>query len=103
MRRGCQPRKRPLGSVMRKTVHKISGEKTLSRLRDSGLRPTRQRQELAALLFRGDDRHVTAENLHDEALEAGIKVSLATVYNTPHQFTEAGLLRQIAVDAARSY
>ena len=34
---------------------------------------------------------------------AGVKVSLATVYNTLHQFTEAGLLRQVVVDAARSY
>ena len=33
----------------------------------------------------------------------GIKVSLATVYNTLHQFTQAGLLRQVIVDAARSY
>ena len=32
-----------------------------------------------------------------------MKVSLATVYNTLHQFTQAGLLRQVVVDAARSY
>jgi Fur family iron response transcriptional regulator len=88
---------------MRKIVHKTSGEQTVSRLRSSGLRPTRQRQELADLLFQAGDRHVTAENLHAEAQKAGFKVSLATVYNTLHQFTEAGLLRQVVVDAARSY
>ena len=49
------------------------------------------------------DRHVTAESLHDEVVHAGIKVSLATVYNTLHQFTAAGLLRQVVVDAARGY
>jgi Fur family iron response transcriptional regulator len=75
----------------------------LARLKAFGLRPTRQRRELAGLLFGGCDRHVTAESLHDEATQAGAKVSLATVYNTLHQFTEAGLLRQIVVDAARSY
>ena len=64
------------------------------KLRAAGLRPTRQRIELAAHLFRGPDRHVTAEDLHDEVVTSGIKVSLATVYNTLHQFTEAGLLRQ---------
>lgn len=74
-----------------------------ARLRAAGLRPTRQRAALAGLLFRADDRHVSAEALHDEAIHAGFKVSLATVYNTLHQFTEAGLLRQVVVDAARSY
>ncbi|HUE64629.1 MAG TPA: Fur family transcriptional regulator [Rhizomicrobium sp.] len=74
-----------------------------ARLRQAGLRPTRQRVELAGLLFKDGDRHVTAESLHDEITTAGVKVSLATVYNTLHQFTEAGLLRQLIVDAARSY
>ena len=74
-----------------------------ARLRLSGLRPTRQRIELASLLFQDCDRHVTAESLHDEVTKAGVKVSLATVYNTLHQFTEAGLLRQVVVDASRSY
>jgi Fur family iron response transcriptional regulator len=73
------------------------------RLRKAGLRPTRQRVELAGLLFQDCDRHVTAESLHDEVSKSGVKVSLATVYNTLHQFTQAGLLRQVIVDAARSY
>jgi Fur family transcriptional regulator, iron response regulator len=73
------------------------------KLRIAGLRPTRQRMELAAHLFGGPDRHVTAESLHDEVVNSGIKVSLATVYNTLHQFTAAGLLRQVVVDAARGY
>jgi len=75
----------------------------LARLRGAGLRPTRQRRALGKLLFEGGDRHVTAEALHDEALAAGISVSLATVYNTLHQFTDAGLLRQVVVDSACTY
>jgi Fur family iron response transcriptional regulator len=72
-------------------------------LAEAGLRPTRQRLALGELLFRGRDRHVTAERLYDEALAANLSVSLATVYNTLHQFTDAGLLREIAVDGARIY
>jgi len=75
----------------------------ISRLRTAGLRPTRQRVALAGLLFRHGNRHVSAESLHDEAAQAGFEVSLATVYNTLHQFTEAGLLQQVVVDAGRSY
>ena len=75
----------------------------LVRLRRAGLRPTRQRLALAKILFEGGDRHVTAEGLHGEAEAAAIPVSLATVYNTLHQFTHAGLLREVVVDAGRSY
>ena len=75
----------------------------LDRLRAAGLRPTRQRLALARLLFDGCDRHVSAEQLHVSALSSSIRVSLATVYNTLHQFTGAGLLREIVVDAGRSY
>jgi Fur family iron response transcriptional regulator len=75
----------------------------LLRLRSAGLRPTRQRVALAQLLFAGEDRHVTAEQLHGEATAAAIPVSLATVYNTLHQFTAAGLLREVVVEPGRSY
>ena len=75
----------------------------LDRLRAVGLRPTRQRLALAKLLFDAGNRHITAEVLHAEALRANIRVSLATVYNTLHQFTSAGLLREIIVDSSRSY
>ena len=75
----------------------------LARLRGVGLRPTRQRLALARLLLENGDRHITAEQLHGEALGADIRVSLATVYNTLHQFTEAGLLREVVVEPGRSY
>jgi Fur family transcriptional regulator, iron response regulator len=75
----------------------------LERLRRVGLRPTRQRLALAKLLFEQGDRHVTAEKLHEEAEAAKVRVSLATVYNSLHQFTELGLLREVVVEAGRSY
>jgi Fur family iron response transcriptional regulator len=75
----------------------------VARLRDAGLRPTRQRVALGRLLFASGDRHVTAENLHQEATRGGVQLSLATVYNTLHQFTSAGLLRQVIVDGDKTY
>jgi Fur family iron response transcriptional regulator len=73
------------------------------RVREAGLRPTRQRVALAELLFAKGDRHLSAEELHEEALAAGVPVSLATVYNSLHQFTEAGLLRILAVEGSKTY
>lgn len=73
------------------------------RLRNVGLRPTRQRISLGWILFAKGDRHITAEMLFEEAMRARVPVSLATVYNTLHQFTEAGLLRQLVVDSSKSY
>lgn len=75
----------------------------IDRLNAAGLRPTRQRLALARLLFEDSDRHISAEELHREAADKGVKVSLATVYNALNQFTAAGLLREVAVDAGRSY
>lgn len=84
----------------------VNGHKAQSveeRVRSAGLRPTRQRIALADLLFAKGDRHLTAEQLHEEALQAGVPVSLATVYNSLHQFTEAGLLRVLSVEGSKTY
>lgn len=75
----------------------------VDRLKAAGLRPTRQRLALAKLLFDGGDRHLTAEQLRAEASGRDVSVSLATVYNTLHQFTDAGLLREVVVEPGRSY
>ena len=73
-------------------------------LSKAGLRPTRQRLALAHLLVGdGQHRHVTAESLFVAARDAGDSVSLATVYNTLKVFSEAGLLREITVNGAKSY
>ena len=75
----------------------------LELLRAAKLRPTRQRLALAKLLFEKGDRHVTAEQLHEEAAAAAVPVSLATIYNTLHQFVAAHLLREVVVNPGRSY
>lgn len=80
-----------------------SPSNALERLRAVNLRPTRQRLALARLLLESGERHVTAEQLHGEALAADIRVSLATVYNTLHQFTDSGLLHEVIVEPGRSY
>ena len=72
-------------------------------LRSADLRPTRQRVALGRLLFSGQDRHVTAEMLHEEVSNAGERISLATVYNTLHQFQRAGLIRELSIDGAKTY
>ena len=79
-------------------VHDLKGM-----LRKAGLRPTRQRIALGWILFGKGDRHVTAESLYDEAARARVPVSLATVYNTLHQFTQAGFLREVAVEGSKAY
>lgn len=72
-------------------------------LQSVGLRPTRQRMALGWLLFGRGDRHLTAEMLYEEAIQAKVPVSLATVYNTLNQLTEAGLLRPVSVDGTKTY
>ncbi len=73
-------------------------------LAGGGLRPTRQRLCLAALLVGdGENRHVTAESLYALSVTSGEKVSLATVYNTLRAFCEAGLMNEVVVDGSKSY
>lgn len=83
--------------------HKRPFAGVIARLKDAGLRPTKQRIALGKLLFEGENRHVTAEELHEQARASGVGVSLATVYNALHQFTDAGLMREVVVEAGRSY
>lgn len=75
----------------------------IDRLKSAGLRPTRQRLALARLLYDRGDRHVTAEQLHQEAGASNVRLSLATVYNTLHHFTSLGMLREVVVEPGRSY
>lgn len=79
-------------------------DRSTSWLNTSGLRPTRQRVALAALLIGdGQNRHVTAESLFESAKATGEAVSLATVYNTLRAFCDAGLMQEITVDGSKSY
>lgn len=85
---------------MTKAIHKQNVSELLQSV---GLRSTRQRLALGALLFDGMDKHVTAEQVYEAARKSRANVSLATVYNTLHQFTEAGLLNEVVIDSARIY
>lgn len=93
-----QEAQRAVSSLAGCPVHDLK-----ERLRDVGLRPTRQRVALGWLLFGRGDRHLSAETLFDEATRARVPVSLATIYNTLNQFTQVGLLREIAMDGSRTY
>lgn len=88
------------------TSLELSADRRLAltaKLKAHGLRTTKPRLLLADLLFSGGNRHVTADGLFAEARRAGLRVSQATIYNTLNQFCEAGLLREVQVDQARSY
>jgi Fur family iron response transcriptional regulator len=74
-----------------------------ARLQRAGLRPTRQRMLLGWLLFGRGHRHVSAEDLYAEANRARAHLSLATVYNTLRQFSEADLIRQVPTAGGRAY
>jgi Fur family transcriptional regulator, iron response regulator len=88
----------PLGDLAGCPFHDLR-----TKLWAAGLRPTRQRMALGWLLFAKGNRHVTAENLQEEAQASRVSISLATIYNSLHQFTQAGLLREIAIDGSRTY
>ena len=75
----------------------------IDRLHRAGLRPTRQRMALTQALFAPGHRHVTAEQLHREVTTSGVGVSLATVYNTLHQLTQAGFVDKLVIGHGQSY
>lgn len=89
--------------MTRDRAESAAKERVLDILRGAGLKPTRQRLALGGLLFGGEHRHVSCESLFDEARAAGADLSLATVYNTLHQFREAGLVREVHLDAQRRW
>ncbi len=74
-----------------------------TRLQSAGLRATPKRIAIGGLLFDGLDRHVTADNVAVMARKNGVRVSLATVYNTLNQFVSAGLMKRITLDTDRTY
>lgn len=92
-----------MSQTTRQTGAKTQSFCVFERLRASGLRPTRQRVALCNLIFGAGDRHLSAEELHEEAHKAGEPVSLATVYNTLHQFTDVGLVRPLSGEGQRTY
>lgn len=78
-------------------------EKALTdKLFDHGVRITRQRLRIAAVMLAAP-RHLSADQVLDEVNRSGAQVSKATVYNTLKAFVEHGLLREVNVETARSF
>ena len=77
----------------------------LNKLRSSGLRPTKQRVEIARFLFdREKTIHFTVESLNKLLLKkTSTKFALATIYNTVHAFKAAGHLNEIEVRGKKTY
>ena len=97
-------------AALRHNVEMVSKRKKPAKYESSaavlqavGLRPTKQRLVLAGWLFDGCDKHVTAEQVRAAAVRMRARVSLATVYNTLNNFTQAGLLRQVVIDGGQVY
>ena len=81
-----------------------SWERLPELIRERGLRLTRQRLFLAKFLFEDQkNRHITAADLVRETDKHKIRMSLATIYNTLHQFVEIGLLREVVIDSKATY
>ena len=77
----------------------------INKLRNSGLRPTKQRIKICEVLFNKDTTfHFTINDLVKIIeTEANEKISLATVYNTIHAFEKKGYLKEIPIDSNQSY
>ena len=77
----------------------------IEKLRSSGLRPTRQRIQISKVLFdRENTFHFTIQDLSQIIKnEFNEKISLATVYNTIHEFKKKGYLKEISVNSNKSY
>ena len=65
------------------------------KLRNAGLRPTRQRMIVADILLNGKNRHFTAEDLQNDIVKFGEQMSLATVYNCLNKFKKVGIINQV--------
>ena len=77
----------------------------INKLRNSGLRPTKQRIKICEVLFNKETTfHFTINDLVKIIeTEANEKISLATVYNTIHAFEKKGDLKEIPIDSNQSY
>ena len=77
----------------------------IDKLRDSGLRPTKQRVKICEVLFNREKTfHFTINDLAKKISEdLNQKISLATVYNTVHHFEKKGYLKEIAINSDKSY
>ena len=80
-------------------------DKYIKKLRDSGLRPTKQRIKICEVLFETDKTfHFTINDLTKKIhSQTDNKISVATVYNTVHAFERKGYLKQIPINSSQTY
>ena len=83
----------------------LKNSEFVSKLRNSGLRPTKQRLKICEVLFNRDKTfHFTINDLAKNIAENfNEKISLATIYNTVHAFKEKGYLKEITISSDKSY
>ena len=79
--------------------------KYIDKLRNSGLRPTKQRLQICEVLFNAQRTfHFTINELEQKIKDKiDNKISLATIYNTVHAFEKKGYLKQIPVNSNQTY
>ena len=79
--------------------------KYIEKLRNSGLRPTKQRLQICGVLFDTEKTfHFTINDLANKIKkQLNNKISLATVYNTVHAFEKKGYLKQIPINSNQTY
>ena len=79
--------------------------KYIDKLRNSGLRPTKQKLQICEVLFNTDKTfHFTINNLAEKIKnQLNNKISLATIYNTVHAFEKKGYLKQIPINSSEAY
>jgi len=77
----------------------------ITKLREAGLRPTKQRVKICEVLFNREKTfHFTINDLAKKiSNELNEKISLATVYNTVHAFQKKGYLKEISINSDKSY
>ena len=77
----------------------------IEKLRETGLRPTKQRVKICEVLFNRDKTfHFTINDLVKKiSEELNEKISLATVYNTVHALQKKGYLKEISINSDKSY
>ena len=80
-------------------------DKYINKLRNSGLRPTKQRVKICEVLFETDKTfHFTINDLRKKIhSKTNKKISVATVYNTVHAFEKKGYLKQIPINSSQTY
>ena len=81
----------------------MPNEKIKNILRQSNLRPTKQRIAIFDILFRQENWHFSADIVEKKCSESGVKISAGTIYNVLNDFYAKGLISKVMIDDDRSW